>query len=419
MANTMLKDVDPVSSLAGTDEVLCTAGSKVRRITLDNLNASLEVINEAEMAQVACYTDFNETGDTVLSQGGNLALLDYIFSTGGNYLMNNVGYAAKLNPTNPTLFIDGTTAPLDGSKGHEMTLLPGFYYLVSTNPAGNPRLWISNKNIGGHYQAPQWIGTHKGYVSGSALQSRSGVVPTGNLTITQFWNAAQVNGANWGLANYTMRKTLALMFFTKYGTTLSQGGSILGNGLSGVGSSYDNIRNIATGKANALGDGTGYTDIEDSAGNRVGSVSVFGVKDPFGQIWEFLGGISPYNNKWYISDDNVAPVNGVPAWSNMRQANRLESGSGTYISKMQWGEYADMLAKEIAGSSTTHYADGYWYNAAGRVLLFGGAADYGALCGLVSASAIDAFSGAFASVGSRLGFYGTANIVSGAKLVTL
>lgn len=419
MANVTMTSKAEVSSLAGTDKVLVNGGGKVRQITLDNLNASLHTLNSFELSQVAFYTDFNETGDVILEQGGNLSILDYIWTRGGNYLINNSGYAAKLKPNDPTKFLDGSTAPLDGSKGHEMTLLPEFYYLVSTNSAGKPRLWISLKNIGGHYQPAQWIGTHKGYVSGSALLSRSGVVPTGNLTITQFWNAAQVNGANWGLANYTMRKTLALMFYTKYGTTLSQGGSVLGNGLSGVDSSYDHIRNIATGKANALGDGTGYADIEDSAGNRVGSTSVFGVKDPFGQVWEFCGGCSPYNDKWYISDDCVPPVDGIPAWSNMRQVNRLQSGSGNYISSMQWGEYADLLAKGIAGSSSTYYTDGYWYNASGRVLLWGGDASHGALCGLVYAYAIYAFSFASSSFGARLGFYGTPLFVSGSKFLTL
>ncbi len=419
MANATLTGKAEVASLSASDKVFVNSGSKVRQISLSNLNTSLGVINAADMAQVAFYTDFNETGSVILEQGGNLALLDYIFSRGGNYLMKNDGTAAKLMPNDPTKFTDGSAAPLDGTKGQEMTMLPDFYYLVTTNKNGNPRLWISLKDIGGHYQPAQWIGTHKGYMSGSTLLSRSGVVPTGNLTITAFWNAAQVNGANWGLANYTMHKTLALMFFCKYGTTLSQGGSILGNGLSGINSAYDYIRNIATGKANVLGDNTGYVDINDSQGNRVGSTSVFGVKDPFGGVWEFIGGCSPYNDKWYISDDCVAPVDGIPTWSNMRQVNRLQSGSGNYISKMQWGEYADMLAKEISGSSTTHYTDGYWYDSAGRVLFWGGSAHHGALCGLVYADADYAFSHADASIGARLGFYGTPTIVSGAKYLTL
>jgi hypothetical protein len=86
---------------------------------------------------------------------------------------------------------------------------------------------------------------------------------------------------------------------------------------------------------------------------------------------------------------------------------------------MQWGEYADLMAKAISGSSTTHYTDGYWYSSTGRVLLWGGDAAYGALCGLVCAYASNDFSFAIASVGARLGFYGTPIIVSGAKYLTL
>lgn len=420
MANESMIGKEEVTGLAAGDKVYVNSGNKVRQISLANLNKSLQVLNEYELSQIAFYTDFNETGDTVLGHGGNLALADYIFGTGGNYLLNNAGYAAKLNPTDPTKFSDGATAPLDGSKGHEMTLLPGFHYLVSTNPNGKPRFWVSNKNIGGHYQAPQWIGTHKGYVSSGKLLSRSGVVPTGALTISQFYTAAQANGSAFGLANYTMRKTLALMFFAKYGTTQSQGGTILGEGLSGIGSSYDNIRNIATGKANSLGDGTGYVTIQDAAGNTVGSTSVFGVKDPFGQVWEFCGGVASLDTTFYISDDNVPPVEGTPTtWTNMRTVPKLASASGQYITSMQWGEYADMLPKTVGGSSTTYYTDGAWSATVGRVLLFGGDAYTEPWCGLVSAHANYAFGVASAAVGARLGFYGTANIVSGTKFLTL
>ncbi|HBG40432.1 MAG TPA: hypothetical protein DDW85_03325 [Porphyromonadaceae bacterium] len=419
MANTTLTSKDEVSSLAAADKIFVNAGSKVRQISLVNLNTALGVINEAELSQVAFYTDFNETGDTVLEQGGNLAMLDFIFERGGNYTLNSSGYAAKLHPNNMDMYSDSSEVELNRQDINYITMLPDFYYLVTTNKNGKPRLWISMKDIGGHYQPVQWMGTYKGSMIGTILQSVPNVIPTGGKTITQFFEAAQINGENWGLANYTMRKTLALMFFTKYGTTLSQGGSILGNGLSGVGSNYNNIRNIRTGGANSLGDGTGYVDIEDASGNRAGSVSVFGVKDPFGQVWEFVGGVSPYNDKWYISDDCVAPVDGIPSWINMRTVPRLQTGSGNYISQMQWGEYADLFPKDLGGNSTTYYTDGCWYNTNGRVLLWGGSAYYGALCGLVCAYAYNAFSFANADVGARLGFYGTPIIISGTKFNSL
>lgn len=419
MANTRLIDKTDVTSLSSSDKVIVNSGSKIRQITLGNLNNSLAVINERALAQVAFYTDFDEAGNVILGQGGNMAIADYIWSRGGNYLLNSSGYAAKLMPNDPTKFLDGTTAPLDGSKGNEMTLLPDYYYLVGANPNGGVRFWVGLTDLGGHYQPEQWIGTHKAYVTGGKMLSRSGVVPTGSLTISAFNSAARVNGAQFGLANYNMRKTLALMFFTKYGTTQSQDSKILGNGLSGVNSSYNYCRNIPTGKANMLGDGTGYVTVNDSEGNAVGSTSVFGVKDPFGQVWEFCGGVASYGSTFYISNDNVDPVEGVPSWSNMRQQIKITTGSGSYIAKMQWGEYADMLPKVLGGTSTSHYTDGYYTADSGRVLLWGGAASLGALCGLVCAGANYVFSDASAGIGARLGFFSTANVVSGTKYLTL
>ena len=160
--------------------------------------------------------------------------------------------------------------------------------------------------------------------------------------------------------------------------------------------------------------------IQDAAGNTVGSTSVFGVKDPFGQVWEFCGGVASLDTTFYISDDNVTPVDGTPTtWTNMRTIPKLASASGQYITSMRWGEYADMLPKAVGGSSTTYYTDGAWSDTSGRVLLFGGAANNGPLCGLVSAAASNGFGLADAYVGARLGFYGTATIVSGTKFLTL
>ena len=66
MANESMISKTLVTSLSPTDKVFVNAGNKVTQITLENLNNSLKIINEAELSQIAFYTDFNETGDTVL-----------------------------------------------------------------------------------------------------------------------------------------------------------------------------------------------------------------------------------------------------------------------------------------------------------------------------------------------------------------
>lgn len=415
-----LSGITGVSSLSSVDGLLVNAGSKVRQIQFSDFKKSLDILDEKSLMQVACYTDFMEDGNIILNQGGNTSVLDVILDNRFNCLMKADGHYAKLDMYDSNKFIDGQTATLDGTKGEEITRIPPHYYLVEALTGGGWRYWVSLKDIGGHYFPGCWIGTHKMYVAGAVGHSWSGYVPTASLTISAFYNAAQALGANFGLAGYWMYSAINKLFMSKYKTTKSEGGSILGVGLSGENSSFDNIKNIVTGKANKLGARTGFAPIEDAVGNTVGSTSVFGVKDLFGPFWEFAGGIVSDNATWYITDQNVAPVDAIPTWASMRTVPKLTSGSSSYITQMQWGEYGDMLAKAaVNGSSNTYYCDGYWASNTARVLLVGGHASSGALGGLSAAIANNVFSGAYASFGARLAFFGTGIEISPSKFLTL
>ena len=72
------------------------------------------------------------------------------------------------------------------------------------------------------------------------------------------------------------------------------------------------------------------------------------------------------------------------------------------------GEYGENMPVEVGASSTTYFAD-YFYtnvvsNTGQRGVLFGGAADDGAVAGFSCARTNSAASNAGASVGSRLCF---------------
>lgn len=142
----------------------------------------------------------------------------------GRYLVTNDGRAAKMSPTNSAVFADGTA--VDETKGHVMWIGPRLYYRVQTDSvSGVPVLWLSMLPIGGEFIGGanggmyNCIGAYKGSMSGSALVSRSGVAPAGSKTINAFWNAAQVNGKEWGLTDYDQRKLIMMLGLSQYGDT--------------------------------------------------------------------------------------------------------------------------------------------------------------------------------------------------------
>ena len=75
------------------------------------------------------------------------------------------------------------------------------------------------------------IGAYKGSMPSTALVSRSGYAPKGNINIQAFWNAARVNGPDWGLLSYDHRKQLTMFGLSEYGDTNIQ--AKLGYGIGG------------------------------------------------------------------------------------------------------------------------------------------------------------------------------------------
>ena len=81
------------------------------------------------------------------------------------------------------------------------------------------------------------------------------------------------------------------------------------------------------------------------------------------------------------------------------------------------GEHFDIFPKKIGGNSTSYWADYSWANTTGQLVLWGGAANGGACCGLACAHSYDAWSDSNASFGPRLAYFGNLTFVSGASLM--
>ena len=176
------------------------------------------------------------------------------------------------------------------------------YYRVQTDSvSGVPVLWLSMLPIGGEFIGGanggmyNCIGAYKGSMSGSALVSRSGVAPAGSKTINAFWNAAQVNGKEWGLTDYDQRKLIMMLGLSQYGDTNIQ--AKLGYGVGGSSSKdlWAAAAALQTGATKSLGDNWGKIAISVVNGSNTGvdcsRVNMMGIEDPYGWQWEFLQGV--------------------------------------------------------------------------------------------------------------------------------
>lgn len=325
-------------------------------------------------------------------------------------------YAAKLNGADWTKFADGTafTTALE-QVCETMVHVPDCHF----KGEGKTLHFGGTVPIDGGkvFDSPHWVGAYKiSYDANNKAHSRPDVTPKHSQTMSQFWAAAQLLGSEWGLANYGFHCLINALFQARYGNLNSQ--SVIGAGFQT--SSWEAARDVPMGLLKHLGDGSGNVYYTDATIGDQYPVKLFGFEDLWGKLWEFRPGI-----RFYMDDDvRKAVVYSGNQVSNTATGREfvcsVQSASGAYVKSMECGEFWDMIAQNVTGGgSTTYYCDGYWVATTGQLLVVGGDADYGALCGLAYAASNNAFSRSAARFGARLAFYGEPEIVSGAQLVAL
>lgn len=432
MPNKNLATAAQVQTMLRTNSVFVEIDGSIRRISLDNLMSSINEGNEQLLRQVAWGVPIKDTiqSSPVWGRVGNLDMWEEYKSLSGRYLVTNDGKAAKLSTVNSGIFADGTA--LNESLGHVMVYAPRLYFLVKNDEvAGIPYLWMSMLPIGGHYIEAPCIGAYKGSMSGSALVSRSGVAPAGSKTINAFWDAAQVNGKNWGLINYDHRKFMVMILLSEYGNPNAQG--MVGNGLTGTnnGSDYITALSFPCGNTKSLGDSFGSIAHEYTMSNGIETtgacdVSIMGIENPYAQQWEMVQGMycgSANNSGQNGTEIFIYEGNRMPSSSELathpsgdyRQLTRLTTNG--YVAQMILGEHFDVMAKSLAGGGTSYWCDYSYNNNTGQLVLWGATAHYGASAGLGFAGSDAAWSDSYSLIGSRLAYYGELTFMSGAELV--
>ncbi len=407
--NKNLGNADKVSSLQSTNSVLVEVGGSIRRAPLDALGA--------KVSDQLFYPSFTLEGSSnpAFDITESLVVKQYVASMGGYMLkvVDGTVYAAKLHPTDWNYFADGSAVD-DASKYECMVRVPPCHFKASGKTLTFGGL---NPISGGHtFDSPGWVGAYKMYVDGSSIgHSRPGVSPAHTKTMSAFWTCAQKLGTQWGLANYGFHCLINAVHQAYYGNLNSQ--TTIGAGFQH--SSWEACRDVPMGKCIQLGDGSGKVLYNDSTLGDQYPVKLFGFEDLWGKLWEFRPGI-----RFYMQDSvRYAAVYSGNQVSNTATGRSfvcpVQSASGAYTKTMTLGEYWDMIPSAVGGSASTYYADGYWAATGGELLLVGGFASYGSLCGLSCANSSGGFSSSGTRIGARLAFYGDAVIVNGSELMAM
>ena len=441
-----LKDKAAVTQMTDADYILGVFGGATGKMSIDNFRRHINDDDKQVLNDLAFYLDINTAHPTTpekVTVGGNLHMVDALFSQRQNVLMNANGEYIKLNRNDSRYTADGeaivdiSTNTILSKWAHcdLMMILPEYYGRVLTVTTGSNSkdlLYLSPLPLPNGFVIPrQVVGICKATNVSSVMRSLPGYVSDNNKTINTFWNMAQSRSKNHGLANLDFRNWLLWYMMGTYGYRDSQGcktadGTLVwGVGLDGTentsgstASGWDRQNGIKHGQTLSLGIYDGKVAVTDSAGGIAHSVNVAGFCDPWGQRWEMVQGLCSMTNSndVYCWRHNWLPT-GTPTAATfanvdcVKLTRKTTEGLGVMnivTDKQNQGVY--MIPK--ASGSNLVYNDHYWYSASGRLWFFGGSSDHGSSCGLAYSHSDCGWSASNSGISARLAYYGNIKEVS-------
>lgn len=262
-----------------------------------------------------------------------------------------------LDENNSELFHDGTTvAKLDGSMGQWMTDLPEFNIQCTEGESDWVKLHISRDKEIGHKSRRVLVGVTKAvnrngklWSCKHPLNSTSSLISTDDLTAIQFHNYANALGSGFDIIDYESHCKVAYMFMAKYKNKDPQSMEQFGLG--------EITYQRTLGTTSSLGNKDGHTNTQ---------IAMFGTEDWYGSKREWMGGIHSNIRTYYIYDgfepDEVptVPYRTVetnPGTTQLGETFEEINNMSGYISRMMWGEHADLIMAESSGSDAYFYPD--------------------------------------------------------------
>lgn len=278
-----------------------------------------------------------------------------IFNSIKPCMFKNGKVAYYLNPNDYSKKANGAAAKLDGSDGDVMVEFDKFAYRIY-NDGGYTYVTISNdadtiasdtrfkflpftrENEGDRSKI--YIGAYHGVVVNGKLRSISDSAPTVNMTIGNFRNAAQANGAGYEQFTFYQMTMLQCLYLIRYGNLNSQ--AALGAGrVSAPGPAVTGGTNTA---------GMYYGDVDD----QTAQVKFAGVEDFYGSVADFIDGAYCDNDCHAL----VATNNFNDEVTGYKDLGAISSGGSNGWMSSIWGNTElGFIPKEFEGSNSTYFSD--------------------------------------------------------------
>ena len=357
-----------------------------------------------------------------------------------------------------TKWEDGTTSSQDSSGvGVEAFVeIPEHYRLLIATPDNTVEIRMSEYNLPGYTKVEKkYIGAYEGSVNLDSSSHNNllrtqvrNAAPLVSKTRTELQTMARNNNRtnNWNIYTYDAHRDLTWLFVVEYATLNSQkafNASLTAEGYHqgglGEGVTTGSVKINGTdawsfvpcGTTNSLGNGTGiieYTHTNTNAegastGTKVVNVPRYrGIENPFGHVWKNVIDVvvAGTDNSVYICKD-YTKFGTFEGGTNPTAEQLIAAGyelqdfkestiTSQYVKKLVNNNQADLFPTVVGNgaSATTYYCDYHWTSATAtpRTLLVGGRSDYGSLAGLFALSSAVGLGSSYASVGTRITFYG-------------
>lgn len=357
-----------------------------------------------------------------------------------------------------TKWEDGTTSSQDSSGvGVEAFVeIPEHYRLLVATPDNTVEIRMSEYNLPGYTKVEKkYIGAYEGSVNLDSSSHNNllrtqvrNAAPLVSKTRTELQTMARNNNRtnNWNIYTYDAHRDLTWLFVVEYATLNSQkafNASLTAEGYHqgglGEGVTTGSVKINGTdawsfvpcGTTNSLGNGTGiieYTHTNTNAegastGTKVVNVPRYrGIENLFGHVWKNVIDVvvAGTDNSVYIckdytkfgtfeGGDNPTAEQLIAAGYEL-QDFKESTTTGQYVKKLVNNNQADLFPAVVGNgaSATTYYCDYHWTSATAtpRTLLIGGRSDNGSGAGWFALSSGDGLDSSFATVGTRITFYG-------------
>jgi len=370
------------------------------------------------------YENNENASSTTCLTGGNRNVIESLRSKFKRCIAKPYGDDAALisycNEENSANWPDGSAIDIDLSrKENRMVYFPKYYHKTVERSPGIWRTYISEQQIDSDYiEEPEMLlSTFEAYTNtDGTLMSVWGVASTASQTMATFISQAKSNGPLWSIGDYRSHATIARMFCAYYKTTnISTSNSAIP--CSGGTKRYNYG---VTGATITLGNRDGKKATTNDTSYY--STNFLGLEDCYYSKWEFVQGINILKGKYVVYDGGSFPDKDVAELEAAGATNirvigyepnpAATDGYNGWTKAVAQGKYGDVVPTAHGGSETTYYSDYSWFNPTGnRIFLRSGSSGDGSRCGVFVASAADAASRSWASVGARLAFYGKIVVV--------